>query len=947
MPFILHYQQNGGEDAWVESMADQRRHIIEMLRPRFITVLDVDTFITATSSKEEIADAKYRGPFYIDWDAEDLTTAIEKVQQFLGKLREMTVDLAAIRLFATGGRGFHCEIPCEMFLAKVPVKGITFLPAIYKEIAFDVYVDTMDMRVYSARKGRQWRTPNVQRENGAYKVPITVAEMDAMTPTLYGSLCSSPRPEPAYAEPALNMKLAVIFAKAEQKVQAAQKRRKNSVQDAALLGKFAGKFPPTLLKVMLGEGTADGIGFHQIAMQIAITAGALGKKDDAVLPLCEGLIANHKSDGSRYNTPAKRRAELQRMLRYCEDNVCYSYSRDAVRKLVPTGTPAPDLDGLTEASGTVISVDGEIPDDGMLGGVFMTEMGVFRKSEDGVMKLSNLAFKEVAQLVHSVSLKPLGFEVELLVDGKPRGSQRLNMDTFLSKNQYQRFAMGNGGVFMGNDNHVAALTVKLRELAELKNATVYVVHKEGLDLIRQPGNREKLDMVWVTPDEVTGSEDLPVKYKFQSAARNNSAYNTDLMDAPFLKNDDLTGQVITALMNMNKPYVMAALLSWTTACFHRRIYHHLYDQFPLCQVFGQAGSGKTTILRTLQHFFYYLTKPPQYICGGGTTKWTVEDLVQGSASIPAALDEYKPSSMGPVWHERFKTIFRAAYNDGDFGKGGVAADVGGTWRDTTRFTYSAPIIFVGEGLEAETAVLERSVVVPVSPNNLTGADERQTLVRDNSVVLSSIGKDLVNCTFSTDLDAFKAAMDVNRRKAKDLAFQRNNFRVVYNLAVLLNSLDYLEMVLAEKFGTAFAGEFTRLRDALCDTSNQVATSVMSEATKVLNSLALMSRTEDPMSEFGLLHGREYVYTGSGANLVSLQIKMREVWVKYMAWTRHKGLKHLYDSEEAFLHGFAQYGALEDKMCLKSPLKQVAFDKVYSFKVKTLDEEGVETFKHSL
>jgi hypothetical protein len=106
-----------------------------------------------------------------------------------------------------------------------------------------------------------------------------------------------------------------------------------------------------LLKVMAGEGTAEGMGFHQIAMQIAITASALGKKEEEVLALSEGLIQNHVSDGSRYNTPHRRKVELQRMLRYCEGNVCYSYSVGASRRRLVPREPAPPRSGRLAAGG--------------------------------------------------------------------------------------------------------------------------------------------------------------------------------------------------------------------------------------------------------------------------------------------------------------------------------------------------------------------------------------------------------------------------------------------------------------------------------------------------------------------------------------------------------------------------------------------------------------------
>ena len=177
--------------------------------------------------------------------------------------------------------------------------------------------------------------------------------------------------------PTLNQKLAVLYAKAEQKVLAAAKRKKNKVVDAALLKKFEGGFPPSLLKVMSGEVVADGLGFHQIAMQIAITANVLGKSEDATVDLCEGLITNHVSDGSRYNTPHRRKLELIRLHQYTHGNAAYSFSVGGIKSLLPPGTPAPDLSSLPVEAGGVTG-DGE-NEDGSQGGVTLAENGIWCK----------------------------------------------------------------------------------------------------------------------------------------------------------------------------------------------------------------------------------------------------------------------------------------------------------------------------------------------------------------------------------------------------------------------------------------------------------------------------------------------------------------------------------------------------------------------------------------
>ena len=130
---------------------------------------------------------------------------------------------------------------------------------------------------------------------------------------------------------------------------------------------------------MSGECVAEGLRFHQLAMQIAITSNVLGKPEAAMWAVCEGLIASHVSDGSRYNTPAKRAFELVRMHQYTLGNPCYSFSVGALKSLLPPGTAAPDLSSLPAGSGEVLG-DGE-NDDGSQGGVTMAENGIYVKTE--------------------------------------------------------------------------------------------------------------------------------------------------------------------------------------------------------------------------------------------------------------------------------------------------------------------------------------------------------------------------------------------------------------------------------------------------------------------------------------------------------------------------------------------------------------------------------------
>jgi hypothetical protein len=169
------------------------------------------------------------------------------------------------------------------FMQQAPEAGIKGLPAIYKEVAWQAFAtDSTDFRVYSQGRGRMWRVPNRQRENGKFKVPLTVDEAFTMTPKSYAALVSAPRPFRALAAPKLCPSLALLYTQACDKVVKARgiKRKRNPSKTSELLQarcKAVGAaLPPSILA--LGAGLMkprEGAGFNQIAIQLCTTAHAL------------------------------------------------------------------------------------------------------------------------------------------------------------------------------------------------------------------------------------------------------------------------------------------------------------------------------------------------------------------------------------------------------------------------------------------------------------------------------------------------------------------------------------------------------------------------------------------------------------------------------------------------------------------------------------------------
>lgn len=334
-----HYQATP-ESRWILVDSDRLAVMLNSGKP---PVLRNVLAITA-GDVEQPATLKYAGPFYADFDAESIDEAIAAVRKFLAKLEALGLELETVRLFATGKKGFHLEVPSTCF-AELPPDGLPLLPKIYGAMGDELHVDCLDRRVFSCGKGRMWRCPNIKRDNGKFKVPVTTAEIEVMTAEMYTELTSAPRPFPPLATPEWVPELAELFDRCRAKVEASAARRVSAPRvDTAFQKRFGGKLPPVL--AALGQGRFPSpVGWNLIVIQLGLAAHAVGMDEDALVSACRGLIANHESDGGRYNTPHKREAEMRRMYDYLP-NSNYQLSVGGLRSILPKGLRCNDFKGL-------------------------------------------------------------------------------------------------------------------------------------------------------------------------------------------------------------------------------------------------------------------------------------------------------------------------------------------------------------------------------------------------------------------------------------------------------------------------------------------------------------------------------------------------------------------------------------------------------------------------
>lgn len=930
----------GGEEEWQPVPNSRLSTLLDEKHPMFVTVLAVSQLITESTTKEDFDKLTYLGPMYFDWDGADVAQVTQDTITFVEKLEALGVNPESLHLYATGGKGYHCEIPQEVWVDKVPKSGFSLLPLVFKEIALQLAVDTLDLRVYSTRRGRMWRQPNVQRPNGRYKVPITWTELQAMTPERYVELTSSARPAVRRASPDYALKLAMLFDEKQQKVSnLVAKRKKQKRQPTNLRSDM-----PSLVALCEGRGIKPGTGFNELALQLSTLAVTLGWTEQQLVEKCAGLIENHESDGSRYDTPAKRRADLVRMFRYMEDNPCYEASIGGIKSVLAHS--APDIQGIPVAKEDVEAdiaeaadragsedSDPDTPDEyAGLTGVTLNKYGVYVPTEAGPKRVCAITFGDVETLKSMETGVILTIEADIIVNGRRMVRQCLELDVFSSVQSFNKFATRFGHAFQGSDANVRGVYMSVVESAKRSGKEVFVTSREGLDIVSIPNHENELlrepFMLWADNKGVALEPKVAeagLQIRFQGYPDSRGQFKIDLSDAPSLtavmKDDEqkaLLADAIEGMLNCQRPDVISKMLGWTTACFFRMLFHKVYGKFPLLHVNAPAGTGKSEMSAACLNFFYYNQEPR--ILSPSSTVFALSYGASGSVTPPLMIDEYKPHRMNEVTRERIKAMLRDAYNAREQQRGGGTRD-NDDYRSIHSTTLSAPVWFIAEAMEEESAIMERVVLVTISkPHPAQASKDYAQFQRwqRNGRLLASVGQYIaagvvrnyslgrLQKEFDELYEAARARFMLtdsdlkNPELTKDAlqAKQNTKERSVYNYTVAYFGLSKLCEVLKGAFPGRFDAQLDKLLESVYVRLDDLAATTQPEWLKVFNTFGDMSNLEGPTA---LVVNRDYAISEHGGRTV-LELYARMAYGKYRAYCRSSGLPPLYPGDTAFIHG---------------------------------------------
>lgn len=941
------YFQTEPESEWHLADASTKVQVVEQENPCFITALELDTLIGEGTTQEEFEKIRYRGDFYVDFDSEEIEEACDNFKKFLKNLEDdYKIKLEQLELYASGGKGFHVVIPFPVYVSKVNSAGYSHLHLIYKEMAQTLYVDTLDMRVYSGKRGRMFRTVNVQRANGKYKVPLSVQEAKGITPELYDELTSNPRDGFQIQKPELSTQLALLFTTSRDKVEGLLKGRGRFKRDAKIVQKFEGKFPPSFLSLASGQGVKEGAGFHNIAMQIAITAHAIGKTLDETLAVSQGLIDTHTGNSRRYGTPEKRKAEIVRMYYYMQDNPCYNFSAGALRAVLSDDVDSPELDTSVNDEYGILDEDAADDlgiNDQISRGVRIVPEGIFLKQWDKdegeykVIQLSELGIDNVAMLNELATHNTMGFEFDCFVGGKSRGRKTVTANTFTSASQVRANLGGPvSATVQVTDAQAVGMMDIMRKLAEKSGRVVTALPREGVDVVTLNDQDVRILYVGSEKDGVWNENQRLNNFRLMAENGTDGNIQSDIMSAGLLEEKDRF--FFEHFFKLQPPEVLAPILGYNLASFMNMLIRKVKGQFPMMQVAGQAGAGKTSFNHLMTRLHYYKANPSVW-GANSVTPFALTTMLQSTASIPILFDEFKRTELPMKRVQEYLLIMRNNYTGNTGGKGKVIKDAGAGRLTIQKSASVAPLIFLTENLESQTAILDRSVVVHMR-DKIMGTSEDWHIVNKHYDTLGRWGRMCIQKVLATDLDSLSDEIFKFETKVADMG-KPMTARPQFNLAIVLLGLSLGKAVLASVYGSAFDHQFETMEETLLGSIEDVAPQSESEFVKVMSTLAYLSSSQN--SIFALERGTDYELVTSGVGMC-VEIHLRNAWDKYSRFRRSQGEEILLGSESAFINAFMRHNTVTDKVCVRSTLKQGRLStQVVQYNLDKLYEEGVEEF----
>lgn len=890
---------------------------------------------------------KYLGPMYLDFDdSDDIDRVLADVNAVIDYLiNKLNIPEQFIHCYLSGGKGVHITIPYQVFGVKGPTK---VLPMIYKEIMLTIQQgaglgapSTLDTSVYSCGRGRMWRCEGVARPgSGTFKVGTTVEELPHMDSDEYYSIVASPRPTMATPVPAKSL----TFPKAEQLYKAAKLTATRKVRAM----KEAGTAPtealrewegiPGCIEILITKGDCGESNWNQAAMQLASYIAARYTQDEEK-EYIEQLVrpfAKNVESSSRPSETERFKHVKDQLVRTFRGS--FKFSPGALISAIGTACRACPIcrSDLANGESTQDEAQSNFHHDSK---IRFDSKGYWLVGENASRQLTTFTFwpdTEVFELVPATlpdgspgwKESPRQELRGLMIDEHGVRIEDLSMPerTWGSRRDLISTVKGRAGAAVfASDGEIQKLLQAISYFAKEKSETKELdkmIRANVCGLILDRSGKHPVPH-YVESDSSITSMGGRSAYRFNGNPRQSPALLGQ--PNPFVNDTELEA-AISALCNCNDPVQMAQLIGWFASCHFREHIQYEEPQFPICNISGNAGAGKTSIavLVAMINGIDYTRAEFQNVEVG--TVYPLVKYVSSSTTVPRLIEEVNPQQLGQQRYGQIAGILKASWNKAPIQRGRIADREVGISEDRV----SAPLVYTSEQSAVMPALRSRSVEVRLQSRTLLNEEYRANykIASSKRQALLRLAKAMVTVAMGTSpkalLEIFHSKQDLIHRSLPD--------RPRWSMQTVLTGL-HMMMHTMREFDVGGVAEVQKLYDALVTyLGGQVIASERgksaSEVDRVLNSLNIQADSTFE-ERYRLDPGTHYWRQGD-----SLYLVLQSCLPKYLGYTRSIGenpvIRH-FDQISNLLEGEVYFERVEPH-----PYREVD---VFVISLKRLDEKG--------
>ena len=296
------------------------------------------------------------------------------------------------------------------------------------------------------------------------------------------------------------------------------------------------------------------------------------------------------------------------------------------------------------------------------------------------------------------------------------------------------------------------LTLKLQELGYPCSNAVPCLGKHGDYLVTNTGALDSYGVI------KTGTE---APYTFIDRGRE--------IPQIVLSTEPPNVELLNILPKINKPEVIWPMIGWYFAAFHKPVLEEIDYRFPVLNLFGTRGSGKSsTVLKAFQPLMGY---DRERTYDANTTRFVILTLLGSMNNIPVAFSEFRSSNI-----QGFIRYVLLSYDMGHDPRGN--AD-----QSTTDYPLLAPFSIDGEDQIDDPAAMERSIPVHFAPGYIAEGTEAHTMF---NLLMNNQWGGLPYAIYREQLRLDVKPLLQKARNAMQTAFAftlpnrvRNNYAVVY------------------------------------------------------------------------------------------------------------------------------------------------------------------------